>query len=89
MYIAPPLGLVFALAGVTQILVRGAIFEPLQRRLPSLFHCALCAGFWVGALGVFYFRGAAERVSDFFLDGAGVALASVVADGALARLLGD
>jgi hypothetical protein len=88
MYIGPPPSLLFALAGVTIIVTRGTIFGRLQAAWPVFFRCALCVGFWVGAFALLYWRRAAERPSDFLLDGATVALLSFLADGVLAWLHG-
>ena len=88
-YTALPSGLIVALVGVTIILVRGTIFAPLQRRF-ELFHCALCAGFWVGALGgLMTSRGEWFDVVKFFLDGGTVAVAALTIDAIHAKLLGD
>ena len=94
MTIAPPSPYeLLALAGATQILVRGAIFARVRRVWPALLACALCVGFWVGAVGGFALRVGpavrfdAELALAVLLDGAAVALVSLLADAVLARLL--
>jgi len=80
-----------ALVGLTLILVRGTIFQPLQRRWPALFQCSQCTGMWVGmAAGA---SGVAATghglVVDALLAGAATSCLSLVTDAVLLRLLGD
>jgi hypothetical protein len=46
--------LVLAAAAITLVFVRGSIFAPLRSIGPHLWQelasCALCAGFWIGAI---------------------------------------
>lgn len=41
-------------AAITVVFVRGSIFEPLRAHGPKLWRelvsCALCSGFWIGAV---------------------------------------
>jgi len=44
---------VLAAYGLTQVLVYGSIFDkirPTKGFLGKLFHCTMCAGFWVGII---------------------------------------
>ena len=81
----------FALAGVTLIVTRGTIFEPLQRRFPALMKCPMCFGFWVGlGDGILSSEAIAwSLVWPIVLSGATVSLASLLADALLIKLLGD
>ena len=79
-----------AYVGATLILVRGTIFERLQRTF-ALFRCAQCTGFWVGVLG-----GATQIVPvghgpfvDAIFVGATVSFLSTLADALLVALLGE
>lgn len=82
----------FALSGVTIIVVRGEVFAWLRKLWPALLGCAMCTGFWVGtlgaiALGVIPWR-LGESLVDLVLAGATVALASLLVDAVLLKLLG-
>lgn len=52
--------LVLAATAITLVFVRGSIFEPLRSRGPKIWRdlvsCALCSGFWVGAI-LYFLRG--------------------------------
>jgi hypothetical protein len=52
--------LIFSAAAITLVFVRGSIFAPLRSRGPAIWRelasCALCAGFWVGAI-LYFLRG--------------------------------
>jgi hypothetical protein len=79
-----------ALVGTTLIVVRGALFEPLQRRW-ALFRCGQCSGWWVGAAA-----GAGglvsvghTRVVDALVVGGATSVLSLVTDAVLLKLLGD
>jgi hypothetical protein len=80
-----------ALVGATLIVVRGAIFGPLQRLYPPLFRCCQCAGFWVGALA----GGAAivpvghGRVIDAVVVGAATSFLALLVDAWFLQLLGN
>jgi hypothetical protein len=82
-------GSLLALVGVTIIVTRGTIFGWLQRGrwIGELFHCPLCFGFWCGAGGGAYLRGHLGA-ADVVLDGAVVALLSLLVAAVLERLLG-
>jgi hypothetical protein len=79
-----------ALVGATLIVVRGTIFQALQKRL-ALFRCAQCAGFWIGAA-----TGASGlvqtghgRVLDALIVGTSSSFLALLADAVLLHLLGD
>ena len=80
-----------ALIGLTLILVRGTIFDRLQRLYPPLFRCAQCTGMWVGAgaggLGIATLG--QGRVFDATLVGAATSFLAMFADAILLTLLGD
>lgn len=83
--------LVEALIGVTLIVVRGAIFRPLQKHWPMFFRCSQCVGMWVGVVA-----GASGiisvgygRILDAIIVGAATSFLSLFADAILLRLLGD
>jgi hypothetical protein len=80
-----------ALVGTTLILVRGTIFQPLQRRWPALFQCSQCTGMWVGmaagASGVVV--GGHGPAVDALVVGAATSCLSLVVDAVLLKLLGD
>jgi len=80
-----------ALVGATLIVVRSAIFRPLQKLWPALFQCSMCAGMWVGvaagASGLV--QSGHGRVLDAIVVGAAASFSSVLADAVLLNLLGD
>jgi len=83
--------LLLALVGATLIVVRGTLFQPLQRRWPALFGCSQCFGTWVGLAA-----GASGLVPvgrgpilDAVIVGCATSLLSMVADAILITLLGD
>lgn len=83
--------LVSALVGATLIVVRGAIFEPLQAFYPPLFRCCQCTGFWIGAAAgaIGLVSVGHGRVLDVLVGGCAASFLSLVADGVLLKLLGD
>jgi hypothetical protein len=83
--------LLIALVGATLIVVRGAIFGPLQRLYPPLFRCCQCAGFWVGvAAGATGLASAGHgRTLDALVVGCATSFLSLAADAVLLKLLGD
>lgn len=80
-----PVGLVVALVGVAILMVRATVLARVRRLWPGLLGCSLCFGFWVGVGAGLVSR----RWWWFWLDGATVALASLIVDAALVRFLGD
>ena len=83
--------LLSACIGATLILVRGTIFQPLQRLYPPLLGCSQCVGFWVGAVA-----GAAGlvttghgRIVDALVVGCATSFLAMAADALLLTLLGD
>ena len=82
--------LLSALIGTTLILVRGTIFEPMQRRW-SLFRCSQCTGTWVGiAAGASGVISVGQgRVVDVIVVGAATSFLALLADAILVKLLGD
>jgi hypothetical protein len=81
---------IVALVGVTIIVVRGRIFSWLQGLYRPLFGCSLCVGWWVGALwSLARHASTLSHVCCAVLDGATVALAALLVDAVLLRLLGD
>jgi hypothetical protein len=83
--------LLIALVGATLIVVRGAIFGPLQRLYPPLFRCCQCAGFWMGAAaGATGLASAGHgRALDALAVGCATSFLSLAADAVLLKLLGD
>ena len=80
-----------ALVGATLIVVRGTIFQPIQRLWPALFQCSQCFGTWVGIAA-----GASGVVSaghgpavDALVVGAATSFLSMAADAILLKLLGE
>jgi hypothetical protein len=76
-----------ALVGLTLVVVRGSLFARVRSVWPSLFGCAMCSGFWVGALGTTGFaialreyRGSVALSADAVTFGGAVSLCATAAD---------
>jgi len=82
----------FALSGVTIIVVRGEVFAWLRKLWPALLGCAMCTGFWVGTLGAIALGvipwNLGESIVDMVLIGSTVSLSSLLMDAILLKLLG-
>jgi hypothetical protein len=83
--------LVATAAAITLVFVRGSIFEPLRSRGPALWRelasCALCSGFWVGAI-LYFLRGEpAYFAFSYWLNVLGVGALAAAAALLLVRVL--
>ena len=85
-----PLALL-AVVGMTLIVVRGVILQPVRRIWPTLFGCSQCVGWWVGV--GFGTSGVAATgygiAADVLIIGSSGSFLSLLADAVLLRLLGD
>jgi len=83
--------LIFALIGVTLIVVRGTVCAPIRRIWPSLLGCSQCTGTWVGiaagASGIVSVG--QDRVFDAIVVGGALSFLALLADAVLLKLLGD
>ena len=83
--------LISALVGATLIVVRGTIFQPLQRRWPALFGCSQCFGTWVGfaAGGSGVVSVGCGRAIDACIVGAATSFLAMAVDAVFLKLLGE
>jgi hypothetical protein len=83
--------LVAVAAAITLVFVRGSIFEPLRSRGPKIWRdlasCALCAGFWVGAILYFLHGEPAYFAFSYWLNVLGVGALTAAASLLLVRVL--
>jgi hypothetical protein len=90
-YEPQPVAVVVALVGVTILIVRGGIFARVRALWPGLLGCAMCVGFWVGA--IFELATASAWTARLGvragLGGSIVSVCALLTDALLCRWLGD